>query len=89
VQAALKGTSSPSTQLITDTTTVYTTGPNSASAAKAIAQAGPIGDYVGNVHGVRLKLREALVVLNRLIAGTDSADSTSLGHLNDCANALV
>ena len=83
--AVLNGTSSPSTQAITDIGTVITNGPNTATTAKAIAPAGYIMDYVGNCNLVRTKFKEAARLLTSIVSdtdtGTDSANKTLMQNI--------
>ncbi len=87
--AAMNGTSTPSTTYIADATTVFTNGPGATTKANAIAAAGPIMDYLGNVALVITKLQEAAVLLDAIIAVTDSTDSTNLTLLNSIDAGLV
>jgi hypothetical protein len=57
--------------------TVITNGPSAATAANAIAAAGPIMDYVGMSHATRRKLQECKVLLNSIDTDTDSTDSSN------------
>jgi len=63
-----------STQLITDMTTVSTTGPTAATAAKAIAPAGPIQDWAGQVQTCIIDLSDLKNKITLIIAATDAAD---------------
>lgn len=83
--AALQGTSTPSTTIITDMRSVYTTGPGATTIANSIAAAGPIMDYLGNVNITILALIEAKVILTALLSvtdsGTDSTNRTLISNL--------
>lgn len=83
--AALAGTSSPSTAVLTDIKTVLTNKPQGTTGAKAIAAAGPIMDYIGNTKAVQRKLEECSVQLTSLIsitdAGTDGTNKTLLQNI--------
>ena len=89
VQALLLGTSSPSTQALTDLQTVYNNGPNAATTAKANAQGGPLMDYPGNVKTLKRKLEEDQVLLTSIVYDTDSTDATNLALLQGLVNVLV
>lgn len=89
VLAALEGTSTPSTTYITDIKTVYTNGPSVATKTLAIAPAGPIMDYLGNVKAVQRKLEEAAVLIGRILTDTDSSDSANLTLLQNINAGLV
>lgn len=78
-----------STQLITDSNTVVTNGPNAATQAKSIAQAGPIMDYVGLTKQLVLKLQEVQQLQALIVSGTDATDSTNLTLLNNIGLSLV
>ena len=89
ILAALEGTSSPSSTLITAINTVITAGPSAASKALAIAAAGPIMDYNANLHSVRRMLQESYNKLNAMKTNTDSStDSTNLALINSLLLAL-
>jgi hypothetical protein len=85
VQSTLKGTSSPSVAMITDLGTVLTNGQNAATVAKTNNPAGPILDYVGNIHLTRGKLKDALVLATRVVSvtdvGTDAANKTLMTNI--------
>ena len=66
---------------ITPLKSVIATGPTTATSTKAIAQAGPIMDYVGNLNVALVKLEEAKVLLTSIVTDTDSADP-NLSTLN-------
>lgn len=90
VLACLNGTSSPSTTMRTDMTTVITAGPSVLSQTAANAAAGPIQDYVGNSRLVRRKLEEAFVLLTALKVNTNgSDDSSNLTLINNLLLALA
>lgn len=74
-----------STTLITDANTMIANGPSAATAAKAIAAAGPIQDYVGNQYLYLRKLQECNYLLNQMKNATDSGD----GNLTTINNALL
>ena len=78
-----------STQIITDLGTVITNGPNAATTAKAINQAGPIMDYQGNVQLALLKAQELQQLMALIITDTDATDATNLGLLQGVQNDLV
>lgn len=96
VQALLLGTSSPSTQALTDIKAVYTAGPTAATTALATAAGGPLMDYKGNVKAIQRKLEEANVQCGSstvaypsgLIQVTDAGDA-NLALLARIANVLV
>jgi len=83
-----------STTLITNLNTVITNGPNAATTAKAIAQAGPIEDYPGMVQSVLLNLEEAKDKLGGiggtggLIGLTDATDAANLALLQNILLSL-
>ena len=90
IVALLNGTSSPSTHCITDINAVIATGPGTATLAASIAAAGPIMDYQGNLNIIQGRLREAKVLVGKLITNTDSStDATNLGLLNGITAVLV
>ncbi len=68
---------SASTNLLADAQTVITNGPNAATVALAIAQAGPIADYVGISKLVLLKLQEAKILLTAINSITASGDTAN------------
>ena len=84
-----------SSNLLGDMGTVITTGPTAATTTKAIANAGPIMDYVGCCKLVVTKLQEAVELLGLsgipkgIITDTDSTDSTNLAKLTAVSNALT
>lgn len=78
-----------SQQLITDTNSVITNGPNAATQADSIAAAGPIQDYVGNTKQLLLKLQEAKALAVLIIQGTDATDGTNLGLLQGITGSLT
>lgn len=88
ILAALNGTSTPSTTLITDLNTVITAGPTAATSAKAIAATGPIMDYLGMLYTVLNKLKDAKALVTTIKAATDAGD-TSLTQLNNVLTALA
>lgn len=65
---------SASTALITDLTTVITTGPSATSEANAVAAAGPLMDLKGNLKLALLKLQEADKLLEEVDTNIDSGD---------------
>lgn len=81
------------TTIITDLSSVITTGPNAATLAKAIAataqSGGGIMDYQGNVNLLKLKAQEMSVLIGRVIANTDSTDSANLTLLQNIQSDLV
>jgi hypothetical protein len=78
ILAALVGTGGPSSHVLTDIKTVYTNGPQGTTAAKAIAAAGPIMDYVGVSKLVERKLQEVYALNVYIIDDTDtSTDGTN------------
>jgi hypothetical protein len=87
VLAALNGTSTPSTTLITDLTTVINNGPSTVTQTNSIAAAGRIMDYIGNCNLCRLKLKESQVLIGYVIGDTDAGDG-SLSTLNNIQTAL-
>jgi hypothetical protein len=89
VLATLNGTASPTVVAITDIGTVITNGPNAATLAKSSAAAGPILDWVGNLHLVRLKLKETLMLIKSIIAVTDASDSANKTLLQNVNLALA
>ncbi len=89
VQACLLGTSSPSTQLVTDLATVVTNGPTAATITLATRAAGPIMGYPDNVRVCKRKLQEVNSLLSPIITDTDSTDSANLALLQNIQNALV
>jgi hypothetical protein len=88
VNHALYGGGSPSGTLLTGVQGVITAGPNAATLTKAANPNGPIMDYIGNVNGLYLGLKECLVRVKTLIASTDSTDTTNLGLLQGLQTAL-
>lgn len=96
VIALLNGTSSPSTQALTDMTTLFTSvlpggtpQPGAATIANCIAAAGPIMDYVGNISISRKNLEGASVLLTYIRTDTDSSgDSTNSALIAKLLNAL-
>lgn len=88
VNHALYGGGSPSGTLLTTVATVITAGPNAATLTKAANANGPIIDYVGNLNGLNLGLKECLVRIKTLMASTDSTDTTNLGLLTNIQTAL-
>lgn len=79
-----------SQQLITDMTTVSTNGPSTVTAANAIAAAGPIEDYVGNVKQCILKFQEVKTLATLLINNTDpTSDSANLALLVGITGSLT
>jgi hypothetical protein len=89
VMATLAGTSSPSATVITAMQTVIAAGPSDATKAKAIAAAGEIMDYVGNLNLVLTKLEELLVRVTALYNLTDNGtDGTNRGLLANIKTAL-
>jgi hypothetical protein len=93
--AVLNGTSSPSTQAITDSTTLFNnartgTGVGAATTANCNAAAGPIMDYVGNSGAARKMLEEIQVLLAKVASVTDqSGDATNYALINNIVLALV
>lgn len=81
-----------SSNMIGDIGTVITNGPSSSASnttlANAIAAAGPIMDYKGNCNLLLLNLKAAKNQLGRLIAVTDSTDSTNLTYLKGVLSCL-
>lgn len=79
--------------LIADMNTVISNGPTAATTAKAIAPAGPIVDYPGQLQSVLLTLQEAKNKIGGgsgtggLIADTDAADP-NLATLQTVYNGL-
>lgn len=90
VIAALNGTGGPSTTLIADLATAIAAGPTALTKAKAIAAAGPITDWLGNLNGARSAL-QALKALITLLHGVTAAsdDNTNKGLLADVNTALA
>ena len=86
ILAALNGTGSPSSHVITDIQTVRTNGPQGTTLAKSIAGAGPIQDYIGNCEGVRRKLQETyalnVYIVDVTDSGTDGTNKTLLQNIN-------
>lgn len=79
-----------SQQLITDTKSLINNGPSTATTANAIAQAGPIMDYVGSSKQLLLKLNEALTLATLIINDTDAtSDGTNLTLLQGITGSLV
>lgn len=79
-----------SQQLITDTNSVISNGPSTVTQANAIAQAGPIQDYIGNTKQLLLKLQEAKTLAVLIIQDTDAAtDATNLALLVGITGSLV
>ena len=79
-----------STTIITDLGTVITNGPSSVTTANAIAAAGPIQDYLGNVKLLQLKAQEMAVLIVSVLAVTDAGtDSTNRNLLLGVQNDLV
>ncbi len=74
VISALTGGGSPSGTVITDLTLAVNTGPNAATQVKANAPAGPIQDWVGNVNGANIMLKETKTLLATINRGLDSGD---------------
>jgi hypothetical protein len=71
-----------SMNLIGDTKSVISNGPNSTTQANAIAAAGPIMDYPGNVNLMLTKFQECNNILTRVKQDTDASDSTNLTLIN-------
>lgn len=75
-----------STNLIGDAKTVYTnytSNPNATTQANAIAAAGYIMDYPGNVEQLVIKFEECVNALTRVKTDTDaSTDSANLALIN-------
>lgn len=63
-----------STALITDMTTVSTTGPTAATLAKCQAAAGPIQDWKAQVQSMIIDLSDLKNRINVVISGTDASD---------------
>jgi len=76
-----------STQLITDTKSVLSNGPSAATTAKAIAAAGPIMDYTGQVNGLLTMLEEANRNATNLLTDTDQ--STDAANYTLISNILA
>jgi hypothetical protein len=96
VSNALTGGSAPSSTLVTNMTTVISNGPNTTTSANAIAQGGPIMDYLGICKLVKTKLQEAAVLLANtgiplgiINVTSASTDGTNLGLLQGVAQVLV
>jgi hypothetical protein len=98
VSNALTGGSGPSSTLVTNMTTVcnnVATSPNATTQSNAIAQAGPIMDYLGLCRSVLLRLQEAAVLLANtgipkgVITVTAASDATNLGLLQGVAQILT
>jgi hypothetical protein len=78
-----------STNLIGDIDTAIAAAPTAATAAKAIAAAGPIMDYVGMTKQVKLRITEALGMLTLLDPVVHSGDTTpqnAITSLKDLIN---
>jgi len=87
--AALNGTSTPSSLLITDISTVITNGPNATTTANASAPAGPIMDYLGMCASIKLHLQEVRNLFALLISVTDSTDSANLTLLTSLQTGIA
>jgi hypothetical protein len=77
-----------STQVITDITTVISTGPSNATTALAIVASGIIMDYPGNCKLLKLKFQEARNLVNKILTDTDANDA-SLGTLQSIQQTLT
>lgn len=88
--AALNGTATPSTVLLTDIQSVIDTAPGAATTAAAIAAAGPIMDYFGMLNSIKLHLQEAYTIAKLLHSVTDnSTDSANKTLLADMLTGLA
>ena len=70
-----------STQVITDLKTAYSNGPSSVTKANAVAPAGPIEDWSGNIN---LCINDCYSLQRRLIYIIDNTDGTT-----DAANLAL
>jgi hypothetical protein len=90
VQATLLGTVSPTATCVTNLKTAYNNGPSSVTKANAIAQAGAIMDYPGNMKLCEKKLQEANVLIGYLVDVTDAGtDGTNRNLLLGQQQVLV
>lgn len=74
-----------SNQVITDLTTVETSGFSATSQGLALAPAGPIQDTLGNLRLAKLKLQEANILLTLVQRdvdnGTDGTNRTLIANV--------
>ena len=79
-----------STQVITDTGTVITNGPTTATLSNCVAASGAIMDYVGNTKLLKLKMQEISVLIAKIVNQTDpGSDATNLALLQKVQNVFV
>ena len=74
--------------LVTNAKTIVATAPTAATQVLSIAPAGPIQDQVGNAVLLLLKLEEAKIIAQKMIAATDASDP-NLTTLNTIVTNLA
>jgi hypothetical protein len=98
LEDTLDGTGSPSTAVLTDIASIISNGidkdgPGTGTATAAIAAAqtagGGIQDWLGNCKLIQLKFQEALVIAERLLIVTASADTANKALLQSIHDVLV